>query len=80
MENNTEKLKETFAESLGIEIQDVSDKLVYQGITEWDSISHMILISSLEDAFDVSIETTDVIDLSSFQKAKEILIKYNVKF
>ena len=78
--NNQEKLIQSFAEALSIEASLITDTLMYQGIEEWDSISHMILISQLEEVFDVSIDTDDVIDMSSFAKAKEILTKYNIKF
>ncbi len=78
--NNTQKLNTVFSESLGIDGATISDSLAYQSIKEWDSISHMVLISNLEEAFNVSIETDDVIDMSSLAKAKEILMKYNVVF
>jgi acyl carrier protein len=79
MDNNT-KLKEAFAEALGINQENVVDELTYQSIPEWDSITHMILISQLEDVFSVSIDTDDVIDMSSVAIAREILKKYNVEF
>ena len=78
--NNQEKLIRAFTEALSIAPSLVTDSLMYQGITEWDSISHMVLISQIEEAFDVSIDTDDVIDMSSVAKAKEILSKYNVVF
>ena len=41
----------------------------------------MGLISALEDAFDIMLETEDIIDLSSFEKGKEILSdKYEIDF
>lgn len=76
----TEKLYNSFAESLNIELGKVNDELGYQSIVQWDSISHMVLISSIEETFDVSLETDDVIDMSSVGKAKEILIKYGISF
>jgi acyl carrier protein len=75
---NAEKLRQAFANGLAIDPEFVVDELKYQSIPEWDSISHMVLISELEDAFDISIETDDVIDMSSVAKAKEILAKYGV--
>ena len=78
--NNQEKLVHAFTEALAIEPASVTDSLKYQGIQQWDSISHMILISQLEETFDVSIDTNDVIDMSSVAKAKEILTKYNIQF
>ena len=38
----------------------------------------MTLMSGLEEAFNISIETDDIIDFSSYNKGKEILKKYNV--
>ena len=77
---NIEKLKTSFAQSLGIDESIINDELSYQSIAEWDSITHMILISQLEDDFNVSIDTDDVIDMSSVAKAQEILSKYGVTF
>ena len=77
---NSEKLYATFAEALNVPADTIKDELAYQSIPEWDSVTHMVLISQLEDAFGVSIETDDVIDMSSVGKAKEILQKYNVTF
>ncbi len=77
---NTEKLTAAFSDALTIDVSTVKDTLAYQSIPEWDSISHMVLISRIEEAFDVSIDTDDVIDMSSVAKAKEILKKYNVTF
>ena len=35
-------------------------------------------MSALEDAFDISLETDDIVDFSSYEKGKEILKKYNI--
>jgi len=80
MENN-KKLKEAFIEALGINEEEVVNDLKYQSIPQWDSISHMVLISEIEDVFDIDIDTEDVIALSSYAKAKEILQKnYQIDF
>jgi acyl carrier protein len=78
--DNLKKLTEAFAKGLGIDTSTIDNKLKYQSIPEWDSISHMVLISEIEEIFNISIDTDDVIDLSSFEKAKEILTKHNIKF
>jgi len=53
--------------------------LKYQDIPQWDSVGHMSLIAALEEAFDIMFDTDDIIDLSSFEKGKEIIKKYNVE-
>jgi acyl carrier protein len=77
---NTDKLETAFSEALMIEKSLIIDDLTYQSIPEWDSISHMVLISELESMFDISLDTEDVIDMSSVLKAKEILNKYDILF
>ena len=78
--NNEQQLIEAFSEALALETKNVNDSLEYQGVPEWDSISHMLLISKIEETFDVSLDTEDVIDMSSFPKAKQILVRYNISF
>lgn len=78
--NNAEKYKNVFSKSLSIESSKISSELKYNDIPEWDSIGHMTLISGLEEEFNISIETDDIIDFSSFEKGKEILKKYKVSF
>lgn len=78
--SNLEKYNGAFVNTLNI-TENMLDGLVYQGIQEWDSIGHMELVSAIEEAFDIEIETDDIIDLSSYEKGKEILSsKYGVKF
>ena len=54
--------------------------LVYQGIPEWDSISHMELMTILEKEFSIEMDIDDIIDFSSFDVGKNILAKYGVQF
>ncbi|MGN0620836.1 MAG: acyl carrier protein [Porcipelethomonas sp.] len=77
---NSEKYKKTFAEALEISENDLNG-LEYQSIEQWDSVGHMGLIAALEDAFDIMMDTDDIIDLSSFEKGMEILSEnYNIEF
>ena len=79
MSENLEKYKTSFIEALEISPDVVNDKLEYNSISEWDSIGHMSLISSLEESFDITFETDDIIDFSSFTKGIEILKNnYNI--
>ncbi len=77
--NNTERLIKAFTESLEISHEVVNDELSY-GSSSWDSIAHLALVASIETEFDIMLASDDVIDMSSFKKAKEILGKYGIKF
>ena len=76
---NLEKYINAFIEGLGVEETVVNSQLEYQSISEWDSVGHMGLISELEDAFDIEMETDDIVDFNSFDAGKEILKKYGVE-
>lgn len=79
---NIEKYDQAFAEGLEIDPTEIDLKtLKYQDIPEWDSVGHMGLISALEDAFDIMMDTDDIIDLSSYEKGMEILkANYDIEF
>ena len=73
---NEEKLQTIFAKELNLDLAKVTDDLAYNGIPQWDSLAHMSLIAALEEGFGIMIDAPDVIDMSSFAKAKEIVAKY----
>ncbi len=64
--SNTQKYKKAFIEGLGVNEKIITDKLKYNDIPEWDSIGHMTLMSNLEEAFSITIETDDIVDFGSF--------------
>lgn len=72
--NNLEKFNEAFTSTFEIS-EDQLNGLKYQDIKAWDSVGHMSLIAALEDTFDIMMDTDDIIDLSSYEKGKEILAK-----
>ena len=76
---NKEKYTKVFTEIFGIS-EEETQSLQYQGISDWDSVGHMTLISTLEDEFDIMMDTDDIIDLSSFEKGIELLKKYEIDF
>ncbi len=75
---NLEKYIEAFTTSFEVNASEL-EGLEYQGISQWDSVGHMSLISALEDAFDIMIEVDDILALNSFEKGKEIIAKYGVE-
>ena len=79
MKNKT-KYIEIFIKSLSIDKKKFNEKLKYNDIDEWDSIGHMTLVSGLEEGFNISLDTDDIVDFSSFKKGIEILRKYGLSF
>ena len=50
--------------------------LVYNESEGWDSIGHMRLVAALEDEFDCMLDMEDILDMSSYDKAVEIMAKH----
>lgn len=76
--SNLEKYNQAFIETFGVEASTL-EELIYMGIEQWDSVGHMSLVAAIEDAFDVMMDTDDIIDFSSYKKGIEILKKYEVE-
>ena len=78
--SNKQKYQDIFIKSISIDIKKFSENLKYNEIPEWDSIGHMTLMSGLEEGFNITMETDDIVDFSSFKKGMEILKKYKINF
>lgn len=76
MNNIESKVEKSFIEGLGLDSSVNVRTIKYRDIPQWDSVGHMQLVSQLETDFDIMLETKDVVDLSSFDKAVEIVKKY----
>ena len=74
---NIERYIQAFTEAFEV-TSDQAKGLQYRGIPIWDSIGHMGLIAALESKFNITLDPDDIVDLSSFEKGKEILAKYKI--
>jgi acyl carrier protein len=52
------------------------EDLAYNQARGWDSLGHLGLVARIEEAFGIMMETDDVLEMSSFAKAVEIVEKY----
>lgn len=80
MMNNIEKYRNAFMDALELEEDEVSEDLALGDTSEWDSLGHMILISTMEDAFDVSLDSELMTDFDSYQSGLELLKQLGVDF
>ena len=75
--DNDAKLKKIF-----LELFEIKDTPItawrYNELPMWDSVGHMSMISAVESAFDIMLDTDDIIAWNSYEKGKEILTKYGI--
>lgn len=68
-----QRLRGVFVEALELGDDVAVEDLKYRDIEAWDSLGHMSLVAAIEDEFEVQFETEQVIDMSSFKVAAEML-------
>lgn len=76
---NLKKYNKVFMDTFYIQKTQLNDDLTNENIDEWDSIGQMTLITSLEEEFNIRLETEDIMSITSYKSGKEILQKYNIK-
>ena len=77
--NKKEAYNRVFIESFDLDEKQLNNKLEYNSIKSWDSIGHMLMITELEDTFEIEFEMDDIINFSSYNKGMEILKKYGIE-
>jgi len=73
---SADSVQEVFIEILGLEEPIDWANVKYQETERWDSLGHMAIVAELEDRFDVMLETDDILNMSSYERALEILAKH----
>ena len=77
---NIDKYNEIFVKVFSVSVGDLNEEFSILNVENWDSVAQMELITQIEDTFDIMMETDDIISLSSYEKGKEILAKYEIEF
>ena len=75
-----DKLKDSFTRALGMPPDADFEKATYGETEGWDSAAHMALVAEIETAFDIMLDTEEVIGMSSFRKAREIVTNHGISF
>lgn len=78
--SNNEKYRNIFMEIFFVEAEKLNSSFNFKDVEEWDSLTHLTLISELEDAFGIMFETDDILHFGGYENGKIILAKYGVEF
>jgi acyl carrier protein len=76
--SNLDKYDQIFMNCFSVDKSKLNDDFVYQCVAAWDSVGHMTMIAAIEESFEITMETDDIIDFGSYKKGMEILSKYGV--
>ena len=72
-----EELLKVFQEVLQLDALPDPKELIYNEFPGWDSVGHMTLVAAIEERFGIMMETDDILGMSDFEKAMDVLVRHN---
>jgi len=69
----TNKIKTILSKELSVDINSISDDFSQTNNENWDSLKHLMIITALEKAFDISIEPEEIIELDCYLNIKKLV-------
>jgi acyl carrier protein len=77
-ESTIKKLKTILAKVLLIDESKISDEMSRKTVKEWDSMAHLMLVSELESAFEVTMDDEDIMEIQTVADIKKTLQKLGI--
>lgn len=77
---NLEKLNNIFCEVFSVEQSVLGTDFNKDRIENWDSVHQLYLTSALEDEFDIMLDSEDILEFTSYDEVKNVLLKYEIEF
>ena len=71
-------IEKIFSEVFGLPESSITDALILTEIASWDSLTHMILITRLEDVYQIQFTGDQIADMKSVGDARQALLSQGV--
>jgi acyl carrier protein len=78
MSNADIELKRILAKVLLIDEDNISDDMSRKKVEEWDSMAHLMLVSEIEAAYEVTMSDNDIMEIQTIGDIKKILKKLGI--
>ncbi len=66
-------LRRVVSEVFGIAPEEVTDEVSPDTIDDWDSLSHLRLVTALEEAFALKFENAEIMDMTTVGAIRDIV-------
>jgi acyl carrier protein len=76
--SNLAKYNDVFKSVFNVQEEALNGNFSQDSVDNWDSISHLSLITSLEEQFNIMFDAEDILKLTSYEQGKEIMAKFEV--
>ncbi len=77
--SNIEKYNNAFVEVFGVEESLLGANFNKDSVDGWDSVHQLNIIALLEESYDIMFDPEDIMELTSYEKGKELIAKYEVE-
>lgn len=72
------KYNQVFTEVFNVSVESLNDDFNSDSVENWDSVIQLALVDGIEDAFDIMLDTEDILNFTSYTLGKKILVKYEI--
>ena len=76
--SNLDRYNNVFVSTFNVDASSLNDDFSTENVDNWDSVTQLMLVTAVEDEFDVMLDTNDILEFKSYAKGREILSKYDV--
>ena len=73
-----EKLKDIISKVLLINGPKINDGMSRKSVKEWDSMAHLMLVTEIESAFDITMDDDDIMEIQTVGDIKNALKKLGI--
>jgi acyl carrier protein len=70
------KINQILADILKISIEDSKNNLAMSDVANWDSLTHMNLIVTIEEAFNIELTGDEIAEMTTFDQIREVIQKH----
>lgn len=79
MTKTQELYEDIVCKILLLERDKIGNQVSQEDLEVWDSMTHLALVSELEQAFDIFLSDDDIIEIKTIGDIKKTLVKYGIE-
>lgn len=72
-----EKILEILSRTFNLKKEDIDPSLTQKEIENWDSLTHMDLITTIEKEYNISLTMEDILEMNSIMGIQNVIHKFN---
>lgn len=72
------RLEQILKDCFNVSPADYSDQTEINKFKEWDSMAHMMLITKLEEVFEIMLDGDEIASMKTIEQIKQTLAKHKV--